>query len=83
MRALRISVIDAFVGSGPASEHTFAAAKTRDAAAIAAIRGTDDPAQANRIRRATQLVKGWEAGGEFAAMGVRSPGKLCFPRSLS
>jgi hypothetical protein len=52
----------------PASEHAFAAAKTRDAAAIAAIRGTDDPAQAKRIGRAAPLVKGWEAGGKFAAM---------------
>ncbi|MGA9614156.1 MAG: hypothetical protein WBS15_22010 [Mycobacterium sp.] len=70
MSALRIPVIDTFAGEYlflsnfaaaptphrgwlyPASEHAFAAA-------IAAIRGTDDPAQAKRIGRAAPLVKGW------------------------
>ena len=52
----------------PTSEHAFAAAKTRDAAAVAAIRDTDDPAEAKRIGRAAPLVEGWAAGGKFAAM---------------
>ncbi len=52
----------------PTSEHAFAAAKTTDAAAIAAIRETRDPARAKRIGRAAPLVEGWEAGGKFAAM---------------
>jgi ribA/ribD-fused uncharacterized protein len=52
----------------PTSEHAFAAAKTRDPAAIAAIRDTDDPAQAKQIGRAAPLVEGWNAGGKFLAM---------------
>ncbi|BCO35670.1 NADAR family protein [Mycobacterium heckeshornense] len=52
----------------PTSEHAFAAAKTRDPAAVAAIRNTDDPARAKQIGRAAPLVEGWEAGGKFAAM---------------
>jgi len=49
----------------PASEHAFAAAKTRDAAAIAAIRGTDDPAQAKRIGRAAPLGEGLGSGRQI------------------
>jgi ribA/ribD-fused uncharacterized protein len=51
----------------PTSEHAFAAAKTRDEAAIAAIRDTDDPARAKQIGRAAPLVHGWESG-KFTAM---------------
>jgi ribA/ribD-fused uncharacterized protein len=43
------------------SEHAFAAAKTRDAAAVAAIRDTDDPARAKAIGRAAPYVDGWES----------------------
>jgi ribA/ribD-fused uncharacterized protein len=52
----------------PTSEHAFAAAKTRDKAAIAAIRDTDDPARAKQIGRAAPLVDGWESGGKFTVM---------------
>lgn len=45
----------------PTSEHAFAAAKTRDAAAIAAIRAADDPARAKAIGRAAPYVDGWES----------------------
>lgn len=51
----------------PTSEHAYASAKTRDAAAIAAIRDTDDPAQAKVFGRAAPLVDGWESA-KFAAM---------------
>jgi ribA/ribD-fused uncharacterized protein len=52
----------------PTSEQAGAAAKTRDPAAVAAIRGTDDPARAKQIGRAAPLVEGWETGGKFVAM---------------
>ncbi|HYB35961.1 MAG TPA: NADAR family protein [Mycobacterium sp.] len=52
----------------PTSEHAFAASKTRDEAAIAAIRETNDPARAKQIGRAAPLVDGWESGGKFTAM---------------
>jgi ribA/ribD-fused uncharacterized protein len=52
----------------PTSEHAFAAAKTRDPVAVAAIRHTDDPARAKVIGRAAPLVDGWEGGGKFSAM---------------
>lgn len=51
----------------PTSEHAFAAAKTRDTAAIAAVRDTDDPARAKQIGRAAPLVAGWD-GAKFSAM---------------
>lgn len=51
----------------PTSEHAFAAAKTRDEAAIAAIRSTDDPARAKEIGRAAPYVEHWESA-KFMAM---------------
>lgn len=51
----------------PTSEHAFAASKTRDATAIAAIRDNDDPARAKQIGRAAPLVDGWDCG-KFSAM---------------
>jgi ribA/ribD-fused uncharacterized protein len=51
----------------PTSEHAFAAAKTRDETAIAAIQDTDDPARAKQIGRAATYVDGWESA-KFTAM---------------
>ena len=46
--------------STTSSEHAFAAAKTADCAAIAAIIAAPDPAEAKQIARSAPLVEDWD-----------------------
>lgn len=51
----------------PTSEHAYMAARTADPAAIAAIRSTGDPLEAQRIGRAAKPIRNWERR-RFAVM---------------